>query len=158
VAGMERLEKFTAIADVLVGAILIPGGRAPFLVTEAMVRTMKPGSVIIDVSIDQGGCVETSRPTTIDNPTFVVHDVVHYCVPNMTANIARTASRALANAALPYLLNLAGKGLEGALLDDAGLAAGVYLFRGTMVNERAGETLRLPATPISRLLEGGSRP
>ena len=85
------------IADVVIGAVLVPGGRAPFLVTEEMVRTMKPGSVIIDLSIDQGGCVETSRPTTLESPTFKVHGVVHYCVPNMTANVPRTASRALAN-------------------------------------------------------------
>ena len=83
------------------------------MVTEDMVQAMKPGSVIIDVSIDQGGCVETSRPTTLDRPTFVVHNVVHYCVPNMTANIARTASRALANAAIPYILISPARGVGG---------------------------------------------
>ena len=102
-AEVERLQQYTAIADALIGAILIPGARAPFLVTEAMVRAMKPGSVIIDVSIDQGGCVETSRPTTLDDPTFTVHGVVHYCVGNMTANIPRTASRALASASVFYI-------------------------------------------------------
>ncbi|UCD23928.1 MAG: alanine dehydrogenase, partial [Gemmatimonadota bacterium] len=102
VAGADRLDKLTAVADVVIGAILIPGAKAPFLVTEDMVRAMKKGSVIVDLSIDQGGCVETSRPTTLDKATFVVHDVVHYCVPNMTANIARTASRALADALQPY--------------------------------------------------------
>jgi alanine dehydrogenase len=152
---VERLQQYTAIADALIGAILIPGARAPFLVTEAMVKAMKPGSVIIDVSIDQGGCVETSRPTTLDDPTFTVHGVVHYCVGNMTANIPRTASRALASASVFYIEEIAGKGLDAALREDPGLAAGVYLWRGTMVNERVGAALGLPAKPLSRLLDGG---
>ena len=115
---------------------------------------MKPGSVIIDVSIDQGGCVETSRPTTLDDPTFMLHGVVHYCVGNMTASIPRTASRALASASLSYFEEIAGKGLDGALREDPGLAAGVYLYRGEMVNERVGAALNLPAKPLSQLLEG----
>jgi alanine dehydrogenase len=154
VAGMAQLERFTAIADVLIGAVLIPGAHSPILVTERMVSGMKPGSVIVDLSIDQGGCVETSRPTTLDSPTFVVHDVVHYCVPNMTANIARTASRALANAVLPTLRDLLSKGLDGALRDDPGLAAGVYLYRGRMVNEEAGATLGIPSAPLDPLIRG----
>jgi alanine dehydrogenase len=155
VAARDRLAQYTAIADVLIGAILIPGERAPFLVTESMVKAMKPGSVIVDVSIDQGGCVETSRPTTLDNPTFVAHDVVHYCVPNMTSSIARTSSRALANTALPYLLALADKGLDAALRDDPGLAEGVPLFRGKVVNEKVGRALDIPATPLSRTIRDG---
>jgi alanine dehydrogenase len=154
VAGLERLEKFTAIADVVLGAVLVPGGRAPFLVTQGMVQAMKPGSVVIDVAIDQGGCVETSRPTTLESPTFVAWDVVHYCVPNLTANIARTASRALAHAALPYLLALGGLGLDGALAADPGLARGVYLYRGRMVHELAGQTLGLPVASLDALLAG----
>jgi alanine dehydrogenase len=150
--GLDKLEKYTSITDVLIGSVLIPGARAPFLVTEEMVKTMKPGSVIIDVSIDQGGCVETSRPTTLDRPTFVVHDIVHYCVPNMTANIARTSSRALSNAAFSYILELSGHGLEGALRTNPGLAAGVYMYRGKMVNEEAGATLGVPATPLHHLM------
>jgi alanine dehydrogenase len=152
VAGIERLEKYTSISDVVIGAVLVPGGRAPYLVSEAMVKAMKPGSVIVDISIDQGGCVETSRPTTLDNPTFVLHDVVHYCVPNVTANVARTASRALANASLPYISALADKGVDGALRDDPGLAAGVYLYKGKMVHQMAGETLGIPVTPLDQLL------
>lgn len=154
VAGMAQLERFTAIADVVIGAVLIPGAPAPILVTEDMVKAMKPGSVILDLSIDQGGCVATSRPTTLDDPTFIVHDVVHYCVPNMTANIARTASRALANAVLPTLKEVLRKGLRDALRDDPGLAAGVYLYEGQMVNEKVGATLAIPATPLQRLLDG----
>ncbi len=149
---LDFLERYTAIADVVIGGVLIPGGRAPFVVTEDMVKAMKPGSVIIDASIDQGGCVETSRPTTLDHPTFVAHDVVHYCVPNMTANIARTSSRALANASLPFVLELAGNGLDAALRSDPGLAAGIYMYKGKIVNERAGATLGLAATPLHHLL------
>ncbi len=152
VGGLDYLERYTAIADVVIGAVLIPGFRAPFVFSEDMVKAMKPGSVIIDVSIDQGGCVETSRPTTLDRPTFVVHNVVHYCVPNMTANIARTASRALANAAMPYLGALVCRGLETALREDRGLAAGVYMYRGQMVKEGIGTTADLPAVPLESLL------
>jgi alanine dehydrogenase len=149
---LDRLEKYTAIADVVIGAVLIPGSRAPFVVTENMVKAMKPGSVIIDVSIDQGGCVETSRPTTLDHPTFITHGVVHYCVPNMTANVARTASRALSAAGIPYIMDMSGRGLEGALRNNFGLAAAVYMYKGIMVNEGSGATLGIPTTPLHKLL------
>jgi len=154
-AAEERLAQYTPIADVVIGAVLIPGERAPFVVTETMVRSMKKGSVIVDVSIDQGGCVETSRPTTLDAPTFKVHGVVHYCVPNMTASIARTASRALAHAALPFLLELADKGLDRALAEDAGLAAGASIVRGRVAQRTLGEALGVEVTPIGRPTEGG---
>ncbi len=157
VAAMDRLERYTAIADVVIGAVLIPGDRAPFVVTKDMVHSMKPGSVIVDVSIDQGGCIETSRPTTLDDPTFTVKDVVHYCVPNMTANIARTASRALASAAVPYLTALADRTVYGALQDDAGLAAGVYMYKGQVVNRSVGEVHGLPASDLEKLLTAGGR-
>jgi len=121
-AAEGRLERYTPIADALIGAVLIPGERAPYVVTEKMVRAMKRGSVVVDVSIDQGGCVETGRPTSLDHPTFTAHGVVHYCVPNMTAAIPRTASRALTTAALPHVLELADRGLDGALASDPGLA------------------------------------
>lgn len=152
VAGSDRLDRFTSIADVICGSVLIPGGRSPFLVSEDMVREMKQGSVIIDVSIDQGGCIETSRPTTLADPVFETHGVLHYCVPNMTSNIARTASRALASAALPYLIELAERGPENALRDDRGLAAGCYMFKGELVHRRVGDSLDIPVTPIERLL------
>ena len=148
----RNLRRFTAIADVLIGAVAIPGGRAPFLVTEEMVRQMKPGSVILDVSIDQGGCVETSRPTTPDNPTFKVHGVTHFCVPNMTANAPRTASRALTIAALPFLVRIAGEGLETALAASPGLRQGIYMYRGRMVNELAAAALGLSPTRLGDLL------
>jgi alanine dehydrogenase len=152
VGGVARLERYTAIADVLIGAVLIPGARSPLLVTEGMVRAMKPGSVIIDVAIDQGGCIETSRPTTLDEPTFRMHNVVHYCVPNMTSDIPRTASRAMSDGALPFILDIAEKGVRKALLEDPGLAGGTYLFKGKMVNARAGEALGIASVSLADLL------
>ncbi len=155
VSDTERLSRYTAIADVVIGAILKPGSLTPRIITEDMVRNMRGGSVIIDVSIDQGGCAETSRPTTLDQPTFVVHDVVHYCVPNITSNIARTASRALADSCVPYLMQLGSKGLEAALASDAGLGAGVYIYQGSFVNVRTAEVFGLPVFPLAKLMETG---
>jgi alanine dehydrogenase len=154
----DRLARYTAIADVLIGAILIPGARAPFLVTEEMVRGMRAGSVIIDVSIDQGGCVETSRPTTADDPVYTVHEVVHYCVPNMTANIARTASRALSDALLLPVSALAGEGVEAALRGHPGLAAGVTLYRGNVVNDRLANVLGTKRDTLAARLANGGGP
>ncbi len=158
VATPDRLARYTAIADVVIGAILIPGARAPLLITEKMVAAMRAGSVIIDVSIDQGGCVETSRPTTLHDPVFIVHDVVHYCVPNMTANAARTASRTLADVVLGPLRSLGGKGIETALREDPGLATGLYLYRGQVVNPRLAQALGVRPPSLEALLgEGRSR-
>lgn len=148
----ERLARYTEIADVVIGAVLVPGERAPYLVTEEMVKNMKPGSVIIDVAIDQGGCVESSRPMTLDQPTFLQHDVVHYCVPNMTANVPRTASRVLTNAALPYIKALAQKGIAGALREDPALARGVFLYEGRMVHAGLGDHYGIPAQNLNDLL------
>lgn len=148
-----QLARLLKVADVVIGAVLIPGGRAPYIVTEEMVKTMRPGSVIVDVSIDQGGCIETSRPTSLDNPTFTVHGVVHYCVPNMSSNISRTASRVLSDAALPHVLEIAEKGLEQSLAADPGLAAGVYAYRGTLVHQAVAGHLGVPHTSLAALLE-----
>jgi alanine dehydrogenase len=153
--GEVQLARYVAIADVLIGAVLNPGDRAPFLVSEAMVRSMKPGSVIVDVSIDQGGCVETSRPTLLDHPTYKVHDVVHYCVPNMTSNIARTASRVLSDAALPYLLDIAARGVDAALAGDPGLGRGVYMYRGRLVHDAVADLMGAPCEPLAALLPAG---
>jgi len=152
-ATTDRLARFTAIADVVIGAILIPGARAPLLITEEMVQAMRAGSVVIDVSIDQGGCVETSRPTTLENPVFVIHDVVHYCVPNMTANVARTASRALSDVVVGLLGSLAANGVERAIQSDPGLAAGVYLYHGRLVNQQLAQVLGRPPAPLDAALE-----
>ncbi|QQS34861.1 MAG: alanine dehydrogenase [Ignavibacteriales bacterium] len=122
-------------ADVLIGAVLIKGEKTPHLVTEEMVKEMKKGSVIVDVSIDQGGCIETSRITTLSSPVYTMHDVIHYCVPNMPALVARTASYGLNNAALNYIHTIADNGLSEALLGDDGLAKGVCTYRGYCSNE-----------------------
>ena len=152
ISTVERLTRYTEIADVVVGAVLVPGERTPHLISEEMVKKMKQGSVIIDLAVDQGGCIETTRPTTLDRPTFIQHGVVHYCVPNMTANVPRTASRVLTNAALPYVKALAQKGLRKALLDDPALASGVYTYQGRMVHPGLGEHFGIPSTPLEDLL------
>jgi alanine dehydrogenase len=152
VASVRNLERFTEFADVLVGAVSTPGAKSPFVVTESMVKSMRPGSVIIDLSIDQGGCIETSRPTNLDDPVFRVHDVTHYCVPNMTASVPRTASRALTIAALPYLVALAGRGVDKALAMDPGLARGVYLYRGRIVSPHIARLMGEEPTELSGLL------
>ena len=121
-------------ADVVVGAILIPGARTPHIVTREMVRTMRPRSVIIDVSIDQGGCVETSRPTTYQSPTYIEEGVIHYCIPNMTGVVARTTTHAITNAAWPYVLRLAQQGLSTALAEDAALRRGLNVRSGEIVH------------------------
>lgn len=128
------LEEEVCKTDLLVGAVLIPGGRAPRLVTEKLVRKMKPGSVIVDVSIDQGGFSETSRPTTHSAPTYVEHGVVHYCVTNMPGACARTATQALTNATYPYVLALANKGWKKALMEDPGLREGLNVCQGSVTN------------------------
>jgi alanine dehydrogenase len=153
----DRLSSYTRIADVVIGAVHVPGERAPYVVSESMVRAMKPGSVIVDVAIDQGGCVETSRPMTPDEPTFVHHGVVHYCVPNMTTAVARTASRALANAALPYIVALAAEPAR-ALASDPGLAEGVLLHRGEVTDPVLARRLGVEAAPLLERLPREERP
>jgi alanine dehydrogenase len=121
-------------ADVLVGAVLVPGARTPHLVTREMVRTMKPRSVIMDVAIDQGGCVETSRPTTYQNPTYIEEGVIHYCVPNMTGVVSRTTTHAFLNAAWPYLGEIAEKGLDAALESNSTLRRGLHTHGGRITH------------------------
>jgi alanine dehydrogenase len=135
-------------SDLVVGAVLIQGARAPRVVTEAMVKAMPAGSVIVDVSIDQGGCVETSRPTTHSNPVFVAHGVVHYCVTNMPGAYPRTATLALTRATLPYVIALSGQGMQ-AVLADPGFAAGVNVHAGAVRNRAVAEALgrRFEALP-----------
>jgi alanine dehydrogenase len=129
-ADVEAIAEALTTADVLIGAVLIAGTRAPHVVTRAMVERMKPGSAIIDVSIDQGGCVETSRPTTLGEPTFAHHGVTHFCVPNFTADLGRSSSVAIAQAMLPYLLKLADSGVDAAIDACSDLRRGLYLLRG----------------------------
>ena len=136
----ENITRAVRDADVLVGAVLLHGARAPHLVSEDMVRQMQPGAVIVDVSIDQGGCVETSRPTSHSDPVFVKHDVIHYCVTNMPGAYPRTATIALDTATLPYAMQLAGAGMK-ALTGDAGFARGVNTCRGRITCRPVAEAL-----------------
>ena len=124
------LNKLVAETDLLVGGVLIPGAEAPKLITKEMIKTMKRGSVIVDVAIDQGGCVETSKPTTHSNPTYIVNDVVHYCVANMPGGVPRTSTLALNNATLPFLVKLANKGYQKALSEDKNFLAGLNVHKG----------------------------
>ena len=126
-ATTEAIERAVLTADLVIGAVLVPGAAAPKLVTRAMVRSMRPGSVLVDIAIDQGGCFETSRPTTHSQPTYIDEGVVHYCVTNMPGAVPRTSSYALTNATLPYILALAGKGWRKALQDDAHLRDGLNI-------------------------------
>ncbi len=130
-------------ADLLIGAVLIPGARAPYLVRKEDLKRMPPGSVIIDVAIDQGGCIETSKPTTHSKPTYIVDDVVHYCVTNMPGAVGRTSTYALTNVTLPYVLQLAKKGLERAVKENAALAQGVNVRDGRVTNAAVAATFGL---------------
>lgn len=149
-----NIKKSTAYADVLIGAVFIKGERAPHVVTEPMVRSMKPGAVVIDVSIDQGGCVETSRPTTLQSPAFMYHDVIHCCVPNITATVARTATYALTNTILPFVAEIAEKGATAAIREDGGLAKGVCSYDGHCTQEMAKTIFGKEFVPVDELLGG----
>jgi alanine dehydrogenase len=154
VAHAASIERAAAYADVLVGAILNRGERTPLVVTAGMVDGMKPGAVILDASIDQGGCVETIRPTTLRDPIFVRSGVTHYAVPNMTSAVARTASFALSHAALPFVAELASTDVDRALSARSELSAGVYTHRGQLVSRSVGRSLGLPAHPLTPRLVG----
>jgi len=143
VANPLTLARGVKFADLFIGAVQIKGEKSPLMVTEEMVKTMKKGAVIIDVAIDQGGCVETSYPTTISNPTFIKHNVIHYCVPNIPALVSRTSSYGLTNASIEYVLNIADNGLSNALLGDMGLSKGVCTYNGSCSNEVIAETFDL---------------
>jgi alanine dehydrogenase len=135
-------------ADLIIGAVLIPGAKAPRLVTRHDLVEMRNGSVIVDVAIDQGGCVETSRPTTHQQPTFVVENVVHYCVTNMPGAVGRTSTIALCNATLPYALKIAAKGYERAAGEDPGLAEGINMAAGRVTNGAVAESLHMQHKPL----------
>jgi alanine dehydrogenase len=135
-------------ADLLIGAVLIPGARAPHLVRGHDLKRMPPRAVIIDVAIDQGGCIETSRPTTHSQPTYLVNDVVHYCVTNMPGAVGRTSTYALTNVTLPYVLQLAAKGLDRAVAENSGLRQGVNIHRGQVTNPAVAETFGLKCIPL----------
>jgi alanine dehydrogenase len=148
------LEQRTREADVVIGAVLVPGAKAPKVVTAEMVASMRPGSVVIDISIDQGGCIETARMTTHSNPTYVESGVVHYCVGNMPGAVPNTSTYALTNVTLPYVLDIANTGLEEAARRDPALARGVNVYGGVVTNDAVAEAHGLPATPLRSLIPG----
>jgi alanine dehydrogenase len=141
-SSVATIEEEVQAADVVIGAVLIPGGSAPKLVTRAMLQQMQPRSVLVDVAIDQGGCFETSRPTTHDAPTYEVDDIIHYCVANMPGAVPATSSHALNHATLPFGLALAAKG-EKALVEDAHLRRGLNVHRGRVTCEPVAKALKL---------------
>jgi alanine dehydrogenase len=143
-----NLEKALGFADLVLGAVAVHGQRAPVLVTRDMLRLMRPRSVILDLSIDMGGCFETSRPTALPAPTYEVDGIRHFCVPNLPAAAARSSTLALTNAVLPYLLEVADKGFEGALADHPDLRRGVYLHAGRCVRESLARAFGLPLAPL----------
>ncbi|TQQ55522.1 alanine dehydrogenase [Vibrio cholerae] len=139
----DAIEKYVLEADLVIGAVLIPGAAAPKLVTKQHIKRMKPGSAVVDVAIDQGGCFGTSHPTTHAEPTYIVDDVVHYCVANMPGAVARTSTFALNNATLPYIVKLANKGYQKALLEDAGFLKGLNVIHGKVTYKEVAENFGL---------------
>jgi alanine dehydrogenase len=150
----QAIEDYVLEADLVVGAVLVPGAATPKLISRQMVESMLRGSVLDDISIDQGGCADTSRPTTHAAPTYIEHGVVHYCVSNMPGAVARTSTFALNNATLPFVLALADKGPERALLDDPHLRNGLNVYRGRIVHPAVAEALGHAPTDALPLLKG----
>ena len=138
--------------DLIIGGVLIPGAKAPKLITRDMLKDMRPGTVIVDVAVDQGGCVETSRPTTHEDPVFIIDDVVHYCVANMPGAVPYTSTVALTNVTLPYVLKLAEKGWEKACQDHLDLQKGLSIIKGEVVYEEISEAFDLPFKPVAEFL------
>jgi alanine dehydrogenase len=148
----DAVERLCRRADLVIGTVLIPGATAPKLISAETVKAMKPGSVIVDVSIDQGGCAETSRPTTHSHPTYIVDDVVHYCVTNMPGAVARTSTFALNNMTLPFIVALADKGVRVALGQDPHLRAGLNIHEGHITYKAVADALKLPYVPAEQAL------
>jgi alanine dehydrogenase len=147
------LAKALMRADVAIGAIRSRSGRTPCVVTEAMVEQMKSGSVIVDISIDQGGCFETSRVTTLDKPVYRKHDIIHYCVPNIASLVSRTASHTLSNVVAPLVMQMGDEGgVENMIRNHVGIQNGVYLYNGTLTNSYLGESLNLPYKDLKLIL------
>jgi len=148
----QNLAQAVAYADLLIGAVLIPGAKAPKLVSEGMIRSMRPGSVVVDVAIDQGGCIETAHPTSHSDPVYDVGGVIHYCVTNMPGAVPRTSTYALSNVTLPYALKLADQGLVAAVRHDPALARGINVHDGRITYEAVAEAFGLPYTPLDGVL------
>lgn len=152
VSTQYAVERAVLEADLVIGAVLIPGAKAPTLVPNELVSRMRPGSVLVDIAIDQGGCFEDSRPTTHDDPTFRVHESVFYCVANMPGSVANTSTFALTNATLPYVVRLADKGWREALRGDEALALGLNTHAGVLTNEPVAVAHGLSYTPVTDII------
>ncbi|MDA0314682.1 MAG: alanine dehydrogenase [Bacteroidetes bacterium] len=139
-------------ADLIVGAVLIPGAKAPHLITKDMLKDMKKGAVLVDVAVDQGGCIETCKPTTHENPTYIIDEVVHYCVANMPGAVPYTSTLALTNATLPYAIQLADKGWKKAAQENADLVPGLNVIQGDIVYKAVAEAFQMPYTPVEKYL------
>ena len=148
----DQIAKYVREADLVVGGVLIPGAKAPKLVSEKLISQMDEGSVVVDVAVDQGGCIETCRPTTHDNPTYTVHGVVHYCVANMPGAVAQTSTFALTNTTIPYAVKLADRGVIEAVKQDPALAMGVNTFAGHCTYKAVADSLDLAYTPLEKAL------
>lgn len=144
-----NIRKHIKTHDLIIGGVLIPGGKAPKLITRDMLKEMRPGTVIVDVAVDQGGCVETSRPTTHEDPVFIIDDVVHYCVANMPGAVPYTSTVALTNVTLPYVLKLANNGWKKACNEDDTLKKGVNIVAGDVVYKEISESFNLPFVPLA---------
>jgi alanine dehydrogenase len=147
-ATQDAIEEHVIAADLVIGAVLVAGAAAPKLVTKAMLKKMRPGSVLVDISIDQGGCFETSHATSHDAPTYVVDGIVHYCVANMPGAVARTSALALTNATLPFALAIADEGWQNAVKRDAHLRRGVNICKGKVTHEAVARALGLEYHPL----------
>jgi alanine dehydrogenase len=151
-SSQHAIEEICIDADIVIGAVLVVGARAPRLVSDALVEKMRKGSVLVDISVDQGGCFESTRPTTHSNPTFEVHGSIFYCVANMPGAVPHTSTHALANATLPYTLAIASHGWKAAVRDDPALGEGVNVAAGQVVYEPVAQAHGLPFTPLATLL------
>jgi len=147
-----NISEAIAEADLVIGAVLIPGAKAPHLITRDMLKLMSPGTVVVDVAVDQGGCIETCKPTTHENPTFIIDDIVHYCVANMPGAVPYTSTLALTNATLPYALQLANKGWKKACADNEELKKGLNVANGKIVYKGVSDAWGLPFNEVETVL------
>jgi alanine dehydrogenase len=147
-----NVRKMIKDSDLIIGAVLIPGAKAPHLITKDMLKEMKPGTVLVDVAVDQGGCIETCKPTTHENPTYIIDDVVHYCVANMPGAVPYTSTLALTNATLPYAIQLADKGWKKAVKDNSDLIPGLNVINGEIVYKAVAEAFGMDYVPVEKYL------
>jgi alanine dehydrogenase len=151
-ASQYNLARMVKIADILIGAVLRPGEKAPVMITRGMINSMKKGSVLIDLAIDQGGCSETSRLTTLEQPTYIDEGIIHYCVPNITSTVSRTSTKVLSNMVVPYLLQIGDSGINNTLKDNKSLASGIYVYKGQLVRKGLAERFAMPFKELASLL------